>query len=111
MKKEQIELFLKELNDSADRINDIFTDGSCTRLFKILKVICPNAELYWSDSDAHGITKIDDDYYDIGGLINKEYVKLREYHLVPESHYKGYFILKYTEVDIKRHVKVDKYFK
>ncbi len=112
MNKEAILLFLKELRDSSDRIYQTFTEGSCVRLFKMLHIINPEAELYWSDGDNHSITKIKDVYYDIGGEVVEIYVKQREYHLVPKKNWSGYFLMKYSELeDIKNKVVVEKYFK
>ena len=107
----KIELFLKELRESSDRINNIFTNGACVRLFSMLKILFPNAELYWSDRDVHGVTKIDGVYYDIGGIVCSDYLIMKEYHLIPPENYAGYKLLKHTEEDVKLSVTVEKYFK
>lgn len=111
MEKQTIELFLRELCDSSDRIYGIFTNGSCVRLFAILKAIWHNADLYWSDRENHAITKIDGIFYDIGGVVNKEYVELKEYHKVKPCQYAGYMMIKHTEEDVERSIVVEKYFK
>lgn len=66
--------FLKELKYSCHLQEDIFTKGSCFRLYRILKTIYPNAEPYYSHTDGHWITEIDSKFYDINGEIIKEYV-------------------------------------
>ncbi len=88
--------FLKELRDSADIQFKIFTEGSCFRLYMILKIIFPQAEAYWSDLDNHCITKVDDKFYDIGGKIKKSYVKGRSYYKVNKKQLRGYSILKWV---------------
>ena len=112
MKQEQIIQLITALRESADRMYMIFTTGSCVRLFKILQAADPSAKLYWSDGDSHALTKIDGNYYDIGGLVDKSYVRMREYRKIPPGNYQGYFLLKYSEVEnIKTLVTVEKHFK
>lgn len=91
--------FLKELRDSADIQYKIFTEGSCFRLYKILKVVFPEAKAYWSDLDNHCITKIDGKFYDIGGLIKKSYVINKSYYKVHKSQLRGYSMLKWVSED------------
>ena len=105
---EDCEVFLKELRDSADAQYKIFTEGSCFRLYKILKIIYPNAVAYWSDRDGHCVTKIDKSYYDIGGKLNSKYVD-SQYYKIPKNQLKGYGLLKYTTEENKFDVSIEKY--
>ena len=93
----KVEKFLKELRESADIQYKIFTQGSCFRLYLILKILYPNAIAYWSDRDNHCLISIDDTYYDIGGKINKDYVESLSYYRIPERQLDGYKLLKYGE--------------
>jgi hypothetical protein len=81
MKQEQILDLLKELKSADDLIPKIFLNGSCYRLYKILKVIEPTAEAYYSHKEGHWITKIKDNYYDINGMINPKYIENKSYSL------------------------------
>ena len=104
-----IDKFLKELRDSADIQFKIFTEGSCFRLYKILKIIFPDAKPYWSDLDNHCITKIKNEYYDIGGIIKKSYIENRSYYEVPKSQFRGYSILKWMNEEDLIGTKIEKY--
>ena len=107
----KIELFLKELIDSSDRMYGIFTNGSCTRLFFLVKTVFEDAQLWWSDKDGHAIIRLDDGFYDIGGKLNESYINSKEYHFIPEANYDGYKLLKYVEEGVERRVAIEKYFK
>lgn len=100
--------FIKELRSSSDIIYNIFTEGSCFRLFKILKILNNRAEPYWSDRDNHCITKIDNIFYDIGGVVNSKYIEDKGYYLIPESQINGFELLKYT-TEGPRGAEVEKY--
>lgn len=104
-----IKEFLKELRESADVQFKIFTEGSCYRLFMILKILEPKAIAYWSDLDNHCITRIEDKYYDIGGEVKQSHIEDRAYYQIPESQLKGYALLKYTGRKNHFSVKVEKY--
>ena len=101
--------FLKELKDSADIQYKIFTEGSCFRLYLILKTIFPDANAYWSDRDGHCITEIDGKFYDIGGEIHKDYTVVWNYYLVPKEQIKGYSIMKWVNKDTSFSVRPEKY--
>lgn len=106
----EIEDFLKELRESADIQYKIFTEGSCFRLYRILKTIYPEAKPYWSDLDNHCITKINGKFYDIGGEVKKSHVKDRGYYKIPKKLLKGYSLLKFvTQEKEVFSVKVEKY--
>ena len=107
----KIELFLKELRGSADRVYTIFTNGSCVQLYFILKVFYPKARLYWSGTDNHAVTKIKGSYYDIGGNIGKDYIKQKEYYYVRKKNHPGYRLIKYSEIEALKGVCVEKYFR
>lgn len=101
--------FLKELRDSADIQFKIFTQGSCFRLYLIVKTIFPKAKPFWSDLDNHCIIKLKGKYYDIGGEVKEQYIEDRCYYKVPESQIKGYSLLKYTRDKDSFSVKTEKY--
>lgn len=101
--------FLTELRESADIQFKVFTEGSCFRLYKILKVIFPEAKAYWSDIDNHCITKINGKYYDIGGEVKKEYIENNAYYKIVKSQLKGYALLKYTVEEANFRVSTEKY--
>lgn len=71
--------FLRELRDSDSRMQKIFLEGSCFRLYCILKTIYPNAEPYYSQVDGHWVTKIDGSFYDINGKLSEEYINHKKY--------------------------------
>lgn len=104
-----IKNFLKELRDSADIQYKIFTEGSCFRLYCILKTIAPQAEAYWSDKEGHTITKIDGKYYDIGGEIHKDYVEEEGYYLISDKHLEGFKLLKWLDKDTSLRVVTQRY--
>lgn len=105
----KIESFLKDLRESSDRMYDIFTTGSCFRLYLILKHFYPEAEPYWSDVDGHTLVKIDNCFYDIGGRVDKNYVKSKSYFKIDNKHIKGYSLLKKTEEGVNLSVNIEKY--
>lgn len=71
--------FINTLRNSDDYIEIIYLNGGCYNLFKILKLIYPNAIAYKVkvvDSDdfySHIVTKIGENYYDINGIVNTDY--------------------------------------
>lgn len=104
-----IDDFLKELRDSADLQTKIFTEGSCFRLYQIIKTIFPDATAYWSDLDGHCITKVGKEYYDIGGIIKKSYVNIRCYYKIPKNQLRGYSLLKWMNNEDSIGSRVEKY--
>tara|TARA_R110000851_G_scaffold96879_1_gene210100 strand:- start:69 stop:392 length:324 start_codon:yes stop_codon:yes gene_type:complete len=105
-----INKFLKELRDSADIQSKIFTKGSCFRLYKVLKVVFPDAKPYWSDIDNHCITKIEGEFYDIGGIIKKSYMKESGYYKIRKKQLRGYSLLKWVSEDADSiESKIEKY--
>lgn len=74
--------FLKEIKYSYYLNAKIYTEGSCFRLYKIIKTIYPQANPYYSKMDGHWITEVDGKYYDINGEIDKEYVENKSYELI-----------------------------
>lgn len=74
--------FLKELKYSYYLNAKIYTEGSCFRLYKIIKTIYPQANPYYSHIEGHWITEIDGKYYDINGEINKDFVEEKEYRII-----------------------------
>lgn len=70
---------IRELKGSYHLMSEIFTNGSCFKLTKILKTMFPSAVAMYSEKDGHWITKIDGKYYDIHGQLDVKYVKQQEY--------------------------------
>lgn len=86
---QQIERFLQALRESDFFIPYIYKFGACYQLYRILKVLYPEAEAYVKEFDspyAHVITKVDGQYYDIDGLVDIEVVKKNHYRkMTPEE--------------------------
>lgn len=80
--EEKILKFLAYLRDSHHSQRDIFTQGSCFYLFLILNSLFLAAEAWYSDMDGHYIVKLEDNYYDIGGKIDSNYIEGRKYKKV-----------------------------
>ena len=102
--------FLEALRESADMQYKIFTQGSCYRLYMILKTVFPTAKPYWSDRSNHCIIDIDGNFYDIGGKINIRHVTEMGYYPIPKNQEHGYSLLKWMESDTHS-VTVEKYIK
>ena len=79
-----IKEFLKELKESYHLNAKIYTEGSCFRLFKMLKTIFPSAKPFYSQADGHWIIRIEDEFYDINGQINPDYVTFKKYEYVDD---------------------------
>ncbi len=62
---------IKAIRKSFIGSEQVYTQGSCFALFRILKVAFPRAKPYWSSDATHCITRIASKYYDIGGRIKK----------------------------------------
>jgi len=77
--------FLKELKYSYHLNDKIYTEGSCFRLYKIIKSVYPNARPCYSQNDGHWITEIDGIHYDINGEISKEYVESKSYFIITDE--------------------------
>jgi len=71
--------FLKELKHSYHKNEIIYTQGSCFRLYSILKTIFSEAVPYYSHLEGHWITEISGKFYDINGEICSEYVADKKY--------------------------------
>lgn len=79
-KTSKILKFLKELKGSYYKNEMVYMEGSCFRLFCILKSIWNSAKPYYSELCGHWVTKIDGKYYDINGEISEEYISSRKFH-------------------------------
>lgn len=77
--KEKILEFLKELKYSYKDMDKIFMEGSCYRLYKLLKVFFPTAKALYSVPEGHWITEIDGDYYDINGELSNFFVNHKKF--------------------------------
>lgn len=73
--------FLHELKTSYHKNEIIYTEGSCFRLYSILKTVFNQANPYYSHLDGHWITEIDGKFYDINGEICLDYVSAKKYKL------------------------------
>lgn len=73
--------FLYELKNAYTENPNIYMQGSCFRLFKMLKTIWPDSNPYYSQVDGHWITEINNRFYDINGEINKDYVEFKTYKI------------------------------
>lgn len=62
-------VYIAGLNDNIPNAKDIYLNGGCYKFFKILEAKYPGAEAYY-DGD-HVITKIDGEYYDVSGKVDK----------------------------------------
>lgn len=82
--EEKILNFLKELKYSYKKNEEIYTQGSSFRLWKMLNILF-DAEPYYSQSDVHWISKINNKFYDINGEITENYVKSNKYLKITEK--------------------------
>lgn len=106
----KIELLLKALRESAEVIYEVYTLGSCYQLYNVLKVHYPQAIPYWSDKEGHAVVKIDEDFYDIGGKLNREYITAEQgYYEIVENKRYGYNLLRYLDKDESRGVRTQRY--
>lgn len=73
--------FIDTLRNSFDGCDEVYLSGSCYHLFTILKLVFPRAECYFSISKSHVITKINNQFFDINGLVNdvESYKKLENH--------------------------------
>ena len=71
--------FLKELKHSYHKNEIIYTQGSCFRLYSILKTIFLQATPHYSQIDGHWVTEIDGRFYDINGEVNPGYIADKKY--------------------------------
>lgn len=71
---------ISAIRDSFDNAEYVYTNGSCYKLFNILKVVFVDAEAYYDPIEGHVYTKINNQFYDINGVqrVNKsKLVKMR----------------------------------
>lgn len=64
---DEIEKFLARLRDAHPSISEIFKNGGCFELFRILRVLYPTAEAWYAWHGGHVYTKIGKYWYDIDG--------------------------------------------
>lgn len=83
----QVTKFLKELKSSYHKNELIYTEGSCFRLYCILKTLFPKANPYYSTVDGHWITEINEKFYDINGEIFTDYINSpsKKYELITDE--------------------------
>lgn len=72
MKKQNPLALIEAIRDSAPYMEVMYTNGSCWRFYKILKVVFPEAQPYYvyDHSASHVVTKIGNKFYDITGEVN-----------------------------------------
>ena len=63
------EVFTAIIRETTPLYKDVFTSGGCYKFFKILEATYPSAEAYYDGN--HVITKIDGNYYDVTGKVDK----------------------------------------
>lgn len=66
-----IEKFLEVLRNSDFFIREIYTHGGCYQLYKVLKVLFPDAMAYTIDM-RHVATMIDGELWDIDGVVHED---------------------------------------
>lgn len=69
--EEKILSIIKAIRESFGGSVGIYTQGNCYQFYEILKTIFPEAEAY--ETGGHVYTKIDDQFYDIRGKLEKDY--------------------------------------
>ncbi len=78
-KKRQILNTIAEIRQSHPDMQRIFMQGSCMNFHMILRSIYPEAEPYFNIN--HVVTKIDDTFYDITGIVNpKDYTPFHTFY-------------------------------
>lgn len=69
------------LRESHKQMEEIFLYGSCLNLFCILRSIFPEAKPYFKNDESHIITKIDNKFYDITGVVDpSDYIPFLGYY-------------------------------
>ena len=99
MKRKQILKLLREIKNSYHLNPTIYTQGSCFRLYCILKSAARKSKPYYSNIDGRWVTKIKGRYYDINGEIAKRYIKNKEYKHITD---KMMLASVYTYANIRR---------
>ena len=69
--EEKIINIIKTIRESFGGSVAIYTQGNCYQFYEILKSIFPEAEAY--ETGGHVFTKINDQFYDIRGKLEKDY--------------------------------------
>ena len=64
--------FINTLRESDKYIQTIFLNGSCYQFHLLLKTFFDNCEPYISKQKDHIITKHNDNFYDITGIVSGE---------------------------------------
>jgi hypothetical protein len=70
------------LRNSDRYIESIYTMGGCYQFHLVLRTLYPQAMPYLSKEEDHVVSKIDNVFYDITGIVGgEEYTPLREVEL------------------------------
>lgn len=73
--KDKVVLFLDTLRNTHPDFEHIYRHGCCFELYKLLRIVFPNAEPWYDFIEGHIYTKIDKFFYDIRG----KHVKISEH--------------------------------
>lgn len=68
--------FINTLRESDRYIQNIYLSGGCYQLYLILKTIFPDATPYINAEKDHVVTKIDEQFYDITGIVTGSFTHL-----------------------------------
>lgn len=60
-------LFLSELRDCVPHAEEVFRNGNCFRLYKLMRITWPEAVAYYDGVEGHVYVRIGTNYYDILG--------------------------------------------
>ena len=75
--------FINLLKNSDDYIEKVYIGRGCYQFFKILKAIYPSSKAYKAKINSkdkihnHIITLIDNNFYDITGIVNDVYINVK----------------------------------
>lgn len=71
MRRNQVEKLIDAIRNTHDTMQDDFMYGCCFELFKILRVVWPQAKPWYVYVEGHIYTEIDGKFYDIRGMHHK----------------------------------------
>ena len=67
-----INRLIEAIRNSRKDSSRAYTEGSCFKLYLILKEVFPNAEPWYNGIVGHVLTEIDGTLYDINGVVERE---------------------------------------
>lgn len=83
--KENILQFLKELKYSTPYNAEAYMNGSCFRVYCMLKSFFPAAKALYSSTEGHWLTEIDGKIFDINGEVDVKYAADKEYQIITDE--------------------------